>query len=221
MIKLKNIYKSFKSNNDTIDVLNDISFDINEGEICIIYGNSGVGKSTLLSIVGTLESPSAGDVFIDDELIDFNKDLSYVRSHKLGFVFQNNFLLPEFSVLENLIVPQLISGKSFSESKKYGLEMLSILRLERIKDRFYNQISGGEKQRVSLIRSLINDPLLVIADEPTANLDEKNCKQILDLIVKLNKEMNKSFLIATHDERFKKISNCTYNLFDGDLIKNV
>ena len=117
MIKLKNIYKSFKSNNDTIDVLNDISFDINEGEICIIYGNSGVGKSTLLSIIGTLESPSL-DVFIDDELIDFNKDLSYVRSHKLGFVFQNNFLLPEFSVLQNLIVPQLISGKSFSESKK-------------------------------------------------------------------------------------------------------
>ena len=221
MIKLKNIYKSFKNDNESIDVLNDISFDINKGEICLIYGNSGVGKSTLLSIVGTLESPSSGDVFIDDELIDFSRDLSQVRSQKLGFVFQNNFLLPEFNVLENLIVPQLINGKSFSESQKNGLEMLSILKLEKIKDRFYNQISGGEKQRVSLVRSLVNYPLLVIADEPTANLDEKNCKQILDLIVKLNKEMNKSFLIATHDERFKKISNCKYNLFDGDLIKNV
>tara|TARA_B100000902_G_scaffold397796_1_gene462631 strand:+ start:1367 stop:2032 length:666 start_codon:yes stop_codon:yes gene_type:complete len=221
VIKLKNIYKSFKSDNDSIDVLNDVSLEINKGEICLIYGNSGVGKSTLLSIVGTLESPSSGDVFIDDELIDFSEDLSHVRSQKLGFVFQNNFLLPEFNVLENLIVPQLINGKSFSESKKNSLEMLSVLRLEKIKDRYYNQISGGEKQRVSLVRSLVNNPLLVIADEPTANLDEKNCKQILDLIVKLNKEMNKSFLIATHDERFKKISNCIYNLFDGDLIKNV
>ena len=221
MIKLKNIYKSFKNSHDSIDVLKNISLDINDGEICLIYGNSGVGKSTLLSIVGTLESPTSGDVFIEEELIDFNKDLSYIRSQKLGFVFQNNFLLPEFSVIENLIVPQLINGKSFSESKKNSLEMLSILKLEKIKDRFYNQISGGEKQRVSLVRSLVNDPLLVIADEPTANLDEKNCKQILDLIVKLNKEMNKSFLIATHDERFKKISSCTYNLFDGDLVKNV
>ncbi len=221
MIKLKNIYKSFKNSHDTIDVLKNISLDINDGEICLIYGNSGVGKSTLLSIVGTLESPTSGDVFIKEELINFDKDLSYIRSQKLGFVFQNNFLLPEFSVIENLIVPQLINGKSFSESKKNSLEMLSVLKLEKIKDRFYNQISGGEKQRVSLVRSLVNDPLLVIADEPTANLDEKNCKQILDLIVKLNKEMNKSFLIATHDERFKKISSCTYNLFDGDLVKNV
>ena len=221
MIKLKNIYKSFKNSHDTIDVLKNISLDINDGEICLIYGNSGVGKSTLLSIVGTLESPTSGNVFIEEELINFDKDLSYIRSQKLGFVFQNNFLLPEFSVIENLIVPQLINGKSFSESKKNSLEMLSVLKLEKIKDRFYNQISGGEKQRVSLVRSLVNDPLLVIADEPTANLDEKNCKQILDLIVKLNKEMNKSFLIATHDERFKKISSCTYNLFDGDLVKNV
>ena len=221
MIKLKNIYKSFKNSHDTIDVLKNISLDINDGEICLIYGNSGVGKSTLLSIVGTLESPTSGDVFIKEELINFDKDLSYIRSQKLGFVFQNNFLLPEFSVIENLIVPQLINGKSFSESKKNSLEMLSVLKLEKIKDRFYNQISGGEKQRVSLVRSLVNDPLLVIADEPTANLDEKNCKQILDLIVKINKEMNKSFLIATHDERFKKISSCTYNLFDGDLVKNV
>jgi len=221
VIKLKNIYKSFKNSHDTIDVLKNISLDINDGEICLIYGNSGVGKSTLLSIVGTLESPTSGDVFIKEELINFDKDLSYIRSQKLGFVFQNNFLLPEFSVIENLIVPQLINGKSFSESKKNSLEMLSVLKLEKIKDRFYNQISGGEKQRVSLVRSLVNDPLLVIADEPTANLDEKNCKQILDLIVKLNKEMNKSFLIATHDERFKKISSCTYNLFDGDLVKNV
>ena len=135
-------------------------------------------------------------------------------------IFQDNYLLPEYNILENLIVPQLINGKNFFESKKKSLEMLSTVDLKYLSSRYYNEVSGGEKQRISLIRSLINDPLIVIADEPTANLDENNCKLLIELIVKLNNELGKTFLIATHDTRFKSLTSSIFKLFNGELVKD-
>ena len=164
--------------------------------------------------------PSAGKVIFDDKEIDFTSDLSKLRREKIGFVFQENYLLPEYNMMENLIIPQLINGKKYNEAKLKAEEMLALVNLENLSKRYFNQISGGEKQRISLIRSLVNNPSIIIADEPTGNLDENNCKQLLDLIVKLNKELGKSFLIATHDSRFKDVSNSIYNLFNGELISN-
>ena len=220
MIELVNISKIYHANTEDIKVLDNISFKTHQSEISVIYGHSGVGKSTLLSIIGGLLEPSKGEVFFDNKKIDYNKDLSYLRRKHLGFIFQDNYLLPEYNMIENLIVPQLINGKNFSKSKEHSIKMLKMINLEHLADRYFSQVSRGEKQRISLIRSLINNPSLVIADEPTANLDENNCKQLLDLIVKLNKELGKSFIIATHDERFKNIGSSIYNLFNGELIKN-
>ena len=220
MIELVNISKIYHANTEDVKVLDNISFKTYQSDISVIYGHSGVGKSTLLSIIGGLLEPSKGEVFFDNKKIDYNKDLSYLRKKHLGFIFQDNYLLPEYNMIENLIVPQLINGKNFSKSKEYSIKMLKMINLEHLANRYFSEVSRGEKQRISLIRSLINDPSLVIADEPTANLDENNCKQLLDLIVKLNKELGKSFIIATHDERFKNIGSSIYNLFNGELIKN-
>ena len=220
MIELVNISKIYHANTEDVKVLDDISFKTHQSDISVIYGHSGVGKSTLLSIIGGLLEPSKGEVFFDNKKIDYNKDLSYLRKKHLGFIFQDNYLLPEYNMIENLIVPQLINGKNFFKSKEHSMEMLKMINLEHLADRYFSEVSRGEKQRISLVRSLINDPDLVIADEPTANLDENNCKQLLDLIVKLNKELGKSFIIATHDERFKNIGSSIYNLFNGELIKN-
>ena len=220
MIELRNISKTFKSKNEDIEILKNISFTINANEISLIYGHSGVGKSTLLSIIGTLIKPTQGNLLYHNKKITYDSDLSYLRRESIGFIFQDNYLLPEYNIIENLIVPQLINGESFNNARKKSKDMLELIELEHLSSRYYSEISGGEKQRISLIRSLINNPDIVIADEPTANLDEKNCKQLLDLIVKLNKELGKSFLIATHDDRLKSISNSIYKLFNGELIKN-
>ena len=220
MIEVKNIFKQISTETENIKILDNISFSIKSNEISLIYGHSGVGKSTLLSIIGTLMKPTAGKVVFDDKEIDFTSDLSKLRREKIGFVFQENYLLPEYNMMENLIIPQLINGKKYNEAKLKAEEMLALVNLENLSKRYFNQISGGEKQRISLIRSLVNNPSIIIADEPTGNLDENNCKQLLDLIVKLNKELDKSFLIATHDSRFKDISNSIYNLFNGELIRN-
>ena len=220
MIELRNISKTFKSKNENIEVLKNISFRAPSNKISLIYGHSGVGKSTLLSIMGTLMCPTSGEVIFNNKIIDYNSDLSYLRRDSIGFVFQDNYLLPEYNILENLIVPQLINGKSFFKSKMKSLEMLAMVDLKYLSSRYYNEVSGGEKQRISLIRSLINDPLIVIADEPTANLDENNCKLLLELIVKLNNELGKTFIIATHDIRFKSLTNSIFKLFNGELVKD-
>ena len=220
MIELINVSKIYQGNTEKVKVLDNVSFKINSNEVSVVYGHSGVGKSTLLSIVGGLLPPTSGKVFFNGKIIDYNKDLSYLRREHLGFVFQDNYLLPEYNMLENLIVPQLINGKTYTESKKYSINMLKMINLDHLSNRYFSEVSRGEKQRISLIRSLINDPSLIIADEPTANLDENNCKQLLELIVKLNKELNKSFIIATHDQRFKGIASSIYNLFNGELIKD-
>ena len=218
MLKLENIYKSYFDNDQANVVLKNINLIVESNTITTIYGHSGVGKSTLLSIIGGILAPDSGNVIINNNCIFDKKYLQNIRKKNIGFLFQKNNLFPEFTNLENLILPQIINNKNNMQAIERGSNLLSMLKLEKLSNKYPYQISNGEKQRISLLKSIVNKPKMVLADEPTAHLDENNCKQIKDLIVKVSNEEKISFIIATHDNRFKKISDNVYKLFDGDLI---
>ena len=218
MLKLENIYKSYCVNNEANIVLKNINLIVGNNTITTIYGHSGVGKSTLLGIIGGILAPDSGNVIINNNCIFDKEYLQNIRKKSIGFLFQKNNLFPEFTNLENLILPQIINNKNIIQAKERGFNLLSMLKLENLNNKYPYQISNGEKQRISLLKSIVNKPKMVLADEPTAHLDENNCKQIKDLIVKVSNEEKISFIIATHDNRFKKISDNVYKLFDGDLI---
>ena len=215
LLKIENIKKSF----DSIEILKDISLEIYKSDIITIFGHSGVGKSTLLSIVTGMLTSNIGKIFINKVEMD-NLNNSDLRRKYMGILFQKNNLLPEFNVKENLLLPLIINNKPYNEGIKRVNELLDFLHLHDLISRMPATLSRGEYQRISLLKSIANEPAIVIADEPTANLDENNCKQLIDLIVKLNRDLNVTFLIASHDKRFTKISNKTYKLFDGRLNKN-
>ena len=219
MIEIKNIKKYYRNNEDSICVLEDVSLEVKKSEIITIYGNSGVGKTTLLSILSGMLEADHGSIKIKG--VELNRDNSLsLRKKYLGMLFQNNNLLPEFSVKENLILPMLINNKSKESAISHANYLLDLIQMNNYLNRYPKTLSKGESQRISLLRSIANTPEIVIADEPTANLDENNCKLLLNLIVKLNRSLNITFLIATHDKRFLSISNSSYELFNGDLIKN-
>ena len=218
MLKLENIYKSYCTNNETNLVLKNINLRVRSNTITTIYGHSGVGKSTLLGIIGGILAADSGNVVINNKNIFDKKYLQTLRKDSIGFLFQKNNLFPEFTNLENLVLPQIINNKNIIVAKERGWNLLSMLELESLSNKYPYQISNGEQQRISLLKSIVNRPDMVLADEPTAHLDENNCKQIKDLIVKVSNKEKISFIIATHDNRFKKISDNIYKLFNGDLI---
>ena len=212
LIKINNIDKSF----DTVKVLNGINLQVSKSDIITVFGHSGVGKSTLLSIVSGMVIPDNGDINIMNIKMN-QKNSSKLRKKYIGVLFQKNNLLPEFTVQDNILLPLIINETNYIDSLKRVEYLLNLLNLSNLKSRIPSTLSRGEYQRVSLLRSIANNPKIVIADEPTANLDENNCKQLLDLIVKLNRELNITFLIASHDKRFMEVSSKTYTLFDGSL----
>ena len=212
LIKINNVDKSF----DSVKVLNGINLQVSKSDIITVFGHSGVGKSTLLSIVSGMVIPDNGDINIMNIKMN-QKNSSKLRKKYIGVLFQKNNLLPEFTVQDNILLPLIINETNYIDSLKRVEYLLNLLNLSNLKSRIPSTLSRGEYQRVSLLRSIANNPKIVIADEPTANLDENNCKQLLDLIVKLNRELNITFLIASHDKRFMKVSTKTYTLFDGSL----
>ncbi|MBI44756.1 MAG: lipoprotein-releasing system ATP-binding protein LolD [Candidatus Marinimicrobia bacterium] len=219
IIELKNIKKSYVNGDESIVVLENLCLGINKNDIITIFGNSGVGKSTLLSIVSGMLKADSGQVIINGNSLNKNNSLK-IRRNYLGILFQDNNLLSEFSVMENLMLPMLINGQTKNKAIFNAEYLLNLINMDQYSYRYPRTLSKGEAQRIALLRCIANTPKIVIADEPTANLDENNCKLLLELIVKLNKSLDITFLIATHDERFLSISSNSYKLFNGDLSSN-
>ena len=217
MIKLEGITKSFGS----LQVLKGIDLEINKGEIVSIVGPSGAGKTTLLQIMGTLDEPDAGVVQIDGTVVSRmkEKELSAFRNKNIGFVFQFHQLLPEFTALENVMIPALIAGVSSKEAHERALKILDFMGLVDRASHKPNELSGGEKQRVAVARALINDPAVILADEPSGSLDTHNKEDLHQLFFDLRDRLGQTFVIVTHDEGLAKITDRTVHMVDGMIKK--
>ena len=213
MIDIKNITKSFGS----LQVLKGIDLHINKGEIVSIVGPSGAGKTTLLQIIGTLDRPDTGSVCVDgiDTSKLSTKKLSDFRNQHLGFVFQFHQLLPEFTAIENIMIPAYIAGVSQRQAKKRAKELLNFMGLADRATHKPNELSGGEKQRVAVARALVNNPAVILADEPSGSLDSKNKEELHKLFFDLRDQFGQTFIIVTHDETLASITDRTIHLKDG------
>ena len=218
MIKLEGITKSFGS----LQVLKGIDLEINKGEIVSIVGPSGAGKTTLLQIMGTLDEPDAGVVQIDGTVVSRmkEKELSAFRNKNIGFVFQFHQLLPEFTALENVMIPALIAGVSSKEAHERAMKILDFMGLVDRASHKPNELSGGEKQRVAVARALINDPAVILADEPSGSLDTHNKEDLHQLFFDLRERLAQTFVIVTHDEGLSKITDRTIHMVDGMIKKD-
>ncbi len=222
LVDIQKLRKYFKSGDDTLKVLDDLNLQVNKGSIVTVTGESGVGKSTLLALIGGLDYVTEGRIIIQNQDITklSEKAMTLFRCNNIGFVFQHHFLLPEFTAYENIILPYLVRNNTIDNAtKKYIAELISIVGLEDRMEHKPGELSGGECQRTALLRALINKPQIVVADEPTGNLDEKTTKIIFELIKKLNKKYKFTFIIATHNLLIKKYSHKFYVLKNGKLAK--
>lgn len=213
MIKLEGITKSFGA----LQVLKGIDLEINKGEVVSIVGPSGAGKTTLLQIMGTLDEPDAGTVYINETNVSKMKEkgLSAFRNRHIGFVFQFHQLLPEFTALENIMIPALIAGVSSKEANARAMEILNFMGLTERASHKPNELSGGEKQRVAVARALINNPSVILADEPSGSLDTHNKEELHQLFFDLRDRLGQTFVIVTHDEELAKITDRTVHMIDG------
>lgn len=221
VLQAEGINKSFHDP-ITIPVLKDINFSINKGEFVSVIGKSGCGKSTLLYILSTMDTDYEGNLYIDGESMKQKKEvqLALVRNAKIGFVFQFHYLLNEFSVLRNVMLPGLKLGTySEQEVEHRAMEKLKILGIENEALKMANQLSGGQKQRVAIARALINDPLIIMGDEPTGNLDKKNGEIVFNIFQELAHEFKQTLLIVTHDNEFAKSTDRIIEMDDGRIIK--
>ena len=216
MIHLEGITKSFGS----LQVLKGIDLEITQGEVVSIVGPSGAGKTTLLQIMGTLDSPDAGMINIDGTNVSRmkEKELSAFRNKHIGFVFQFHQLLPEFTALENVMIPAFIAGVPTKEASMRAMEILDFMGLKERASHKPNELSGGEKQRVAVARALINHPAVILADEPSGSLDTHNKEELHQLFFDLRNRFGQTFVIVTHDEALAKITDRTIHMVDGNII---
>jgi lipoprotein-releasing system ATP-binding protein len=217
MLEAKQIEKFYGK----LQVLKGVDLKISKGEIVSIVGSSGAGKSTLLHILGTLDTPNKGQVFLKGERIDMLKGnaLAKFRNKNIGFIFQFHHLLPEFSALENVCIPGWIAGKKKKEVTQKATELLKTLGLGDRLDNKPHQLSGGEQQRVAVARALINDPAIVMADEPTGNLDSANGRELHKLFIELRDKFQQTFLIVTHNEELAAMSDRVVHMRDGLIVE--
>ena len=218
MIEIKNINKSYGK----LKILKDINLNITKGEVVTIVGKSGAGKTTLLQIIGTLLKQDSGSVIINDSNLASFKDkkISKFRNQHIGFIFQFHNLLPEFNALENVCIPAYIAGKSVAETTKKADELLDFLNLKDRKTHKPSQLSGGEQQRIAVARALINSPDVILADEPSGNLDTAHKTELHNLFFELRDKFNQTFIIVTHDEQLATMSDRTIRLRDGVVVED-
>ncbi len=216
MLVAKNVYKNYGA----LPVLKGVDVEIKKGEIVSIAGSSGAGKSTLLHILGTLDYADKGEIYLDEERIDKlkGKKLAAFRNTHIGFVFQFHHLLPEFTALENICIPGWIAGRKRKEVLEKAESLLNILGLQNRGEHKPNELSGGEQQRIAVARALINNPSIVMADEPTGNLDSTNAKELHNLFIDLREKFNQTFLIVTHNEELAQMSDRILHMKDGRIV---
>ena len=216
MIEIKNIHKSYGS----LEVLKGIDAVIEQGEIVSIVGASGAGKTTLLQIVGTLDKPDCGEILYDGRRVDNlpDREMARFRNGNIGFVFQFHQLLPEFTALENVMIPALIGGKNQSDAEQEAKRILDFLSLSDRLGHKPAQLSGGEKQRVAVARALINRPSVILAEEPSGSLDSKNKIELHKLFFDLRDEFKQTFVIVTHDETLARMTDRTLFMKDGSIV---
>lgn len=216
MIQVKDLYKSFGE----LEVLKGVNLQVEKGEIVAIVGKSGAGKTTLLQIIGTLDRPSKGKVLIDNTDVFAMKDreLASFRNQHIGFIFQFHQLLPEFTALENVCIPAMIAREKESEYKARAEQLLTELGLKERMHHKPNELSGGEKQRVAAARALMMRPTIILADEPTGSLDEKNKKELSELLLQLRKQYNQTILLVTHDKELAQLCDRVIEIKDGVII---
>jgi lipoprotein-releasing system ATP-binding protein len=217
ILAAKNITKVYRSGPETIEVLTGLDFNLKEKEIVVIMGPSGVGKSTLLNIIGTLDKPTTGEVIIDGQSVFkySEQKLSRFRNQHIGFIFQFHYLLPEFTALENVLIPGMIGGNDSKKDKERAIKLLSDVGLAQRLHHRPNQLSGGEQQRVAVARALMNQPKMILADEPTGDLDPRNSQLMFDLILDLNQKYDQSFVIVTHNEMLAEKADRVVHLLEG------
>ena len=220
VLEAKNINKYFKKPVN-FHVLKDINFQVQKGEFASIMGKSGCGKSTLLYILSTMDTDYEGELFLNNQLISGQErdQLSYIRNKHIGFVFQFHYLLAEFTVLENVMLPaKKLAEKSLREIEYDAMEKLRILNIEHLAKKKASQVSGGEKQRVAIARALINNPAIIMGDEPTGNLDSHNAENVFNIFKQLSDEQGLSLLIVTHDQDFADKTDRIIQMEDGKII---
>ncbi|MFL2500371.1 MAG: ABC transporter ATP-binding protein [Candidatus Neomarinimicrobiota bacterium] len=215
ILSARNLKKTFQDGDNTLQVLKGVNFDLDKGDILTIKGASGSGKSTLLSLLGTLDKPDSGEIIINNNNLKTINNYDSIRNKHIGFVFQFHNLIAELNIIENVTIPTLIAGKN--NDTDYINKLFEYFNLSNRKKSFPLDLSGGEKQRVSVMRAIINKPSIVIADEPTGNLDEKNAMKMIELFKNLNADFNLTFIIATHDEKVFRIGDKKMNLSNGTL----
>jgi lipoprotein-releasing system ATP-binding protein len=221
ILKTKDLRKTYITGPQEVEVLKGIDLEVSAGEIVVIMGPSGVGKSTLLHLVGGLDRPTSGDVLIDgDDLFSLrDKELAVFRNNAIGFVFQFHHLLPEFSALENVMIPGMMHGRDMGVVTQKANAILDEIGLGHRLTHKPSELSGGEQQRVAVARALVNNPRLVLADEPTGNLDKRNSEALYELILELNKKHDQTFIIVTHNELMATHAQRVIELEDGRIKK--
>ncbi len=220
MLEAQNLHKVYKDGKINLEALKGINLKVKRGEILCVIGPSGAGKSTLLHLLGGLDEPSEGKVIFEDKDLYRlpEKQRAEIRNKRIGFVFQFYHLLPEFSALENVMLPALIDSTLYSQAKENALRLLKLVGLEGRINHKPSQLSGGEQQRVAIARTLINNPDIIFCDEPTGNLDSERGEQIVQLLGNLNQEQKKTLVIVSHEEKIAKMANRIIHIRDGKLV---
>ena len=220
VFELKNIYKDYLQGKEAVPVLKDISLEVSEGEYVAIMGPSGSGKSTLMNIIGCLDKQTKGSFVFDgcDIMQAKDRKLSEIRNKKIGFVFQNFNLLPRANALKNVMVPLIYGEEKTKNAKERAMEMLAMVGMDGRADHRPNELSGGQKQRVAIARAMINDPAIILADEPTGALDSKTGHMVMDLFHRLHEEQGKTIVLITHSQELATETQRIVTLLDGEIV---